>query len=206
MNFSRTTALSLCSAGLLALVAGGSVADEVTDQIDAGRKAYNSGELRQAVQELQFAVAGIQQRLNERYVKLLPSPLAGWKADEAESQGAGMAGILVGTAVTRRYYKEDTGENIEINLLADSPMLQAMIMMMSNPMLLQSEPGTKPYRHQGHSGLLKQDKPNDSWELSLIVANRILVQISGHALKDKEPLELYLKAMDLPAIEKAFSS
>lgn len=206
MNSSHMTALSLFTAGLLTLLAGASLADEVTEQIDAGRKAYDSGELRQAMQELQFAVAGIQQRLNERYVKLLPTPLAGWTAEEAESQGAGMTGMLVGTSVTRRYHKDSSGEGIEINLLADSPMLQAMMMMLSNPMLMQSDPGTKPYRHQGHSGFLKQDKASDTWELNLIVANRILVQISGHGLSDKEPLELYLKAMDLSAIEKAFST
>lgn len=180
-------------------------ADEVTEQIDLGVQAYEGGELRQAVQELQYAIAQIQEMLNDEYTKLMPEPLAGWTADEPEAQSAGMAVMGGGTQVSRQYRKEGTSESVRIQLMADSPFLQAMSMMLSNPMLMQSDPSTKLYRLGKYRGMIKHQKNSTRWEISLMVANRILVQVSGEGLESKAPAETYLKALDLQAVEKAFS-
>lgn len=190
---------------LVSGAAGTARADEITDQIETARKAYDAGELKRAAQELQFAVAAIEQRIGDRYLKLLPAPLEGWTADEAQSQGGGFAGMFVGTSVTRRYYKTGGSEQIEISLLADSPLMPAMAMMLSNPMLIQADPESKPYRHKGYSGLLKHDPAADRWELTLLMGGRILLQAAGQGLRDRTSLDAYLDAMDLAEVEKAFS-
>ena len=181
-------------------------ADEVIEQIDLGVQAYKGGELRQAVQELQYAVAQIQEVLNAQYTKLMPEPLAGWMADEPEAQSAGVAVMGGGTQVSRQYRKEDTRESVKIQLMADSPFLQAMSMMLSNPMMIQSDPSTKLYRLGKYRGMIKHQKGSKRWEISLMVANRILVQVFGDGLDSKVPAETYLEALDLKAVEKAFST
>ncbi len=180
-------------------------ADEVTEQIDLGVQAYKGGELRQAVQELQYAIAQIQEVLNDQYTKLMPEPLAEWTADEPEAQSAGMAVMGGGTQVSRQYRKEGTRESVKIQLMADSPFLQAMSMMLSNPMMMQSDPSMKLYRLGKYRGMIKHQKDSKRWEISLMVANRILVQVSGEGLESKAPAEAYLEALDLQAVEKAFS-
>ena len=157
-------------------------ADEVTDQLDTARKAYEAGELRSAVQALQFAVAKIQEEINASLTGLLPRPLEGWTADEPEAQSGGIAAMIAGTTLTRRYHRTD-GAEVEINIIADSPLLPMMTMMLSSPMLLQSDPNTKLYTYDGQRGLVEHEKDSRRWEIKLMVGNKILVQITATGVK-----------------------
>jgi len=181
-----------------------SYADEITDQIEMAKQAYEAGELRQAKDELQYAIAQIQELLDNQYVKLMPEPLPGWVGEPAQAQTAGMAMMGGGTQLSRAYRNDATGESVELSLVADSPFLQAMTMMLSNPMMLRSEPGTKLYRLGKHRGMIKNPPGSDRWEINLMLANRILVQVQGDGLKDQAPAEAYLKALDLDEVQKAF--
>ena len=157
------------------------------------------------MQDLQYAIGQIQERLNTGYTSLMPEPLPGWRAEAAESQSAGMAMMGGGTQVSRSYFKEGGQESVQIQIVAESPFLQVMAMMMSNPMMMQSDPSSKLYRLGSHRGIVKHAAGSDQWEISLLVANRILVQVQGQGLTSQEPVEGYLKALDLPAVERAFS-
>jgi hypothetical protein len=178
-------------------------ADEITDQIDAARKSYEEGELRSAVQGLQFAIAGIQEKVNLSLLELLPEPLEGWKADDPQATSSGMAAMITGTNLTRSYYAEQGGGSLEISITADSPFLNMMTMMLSNPMMLQTDPNTRIYTHLGRRGMIKQDTAG-RWEISLMGNNNVLVQVSGTGI-DKDTAEAYLKAVDIEAVEKAFA-
>ena len=178
-------------------------ADSVTEQIEAGLKAYESGEYKQAITELNFAIAEIQEKIDEQSKKLFPDPLPGWQADEAEAQSIPMMG-MGGSTLSRSYHKEESGETVEITLVADSPMIQMFAMMMTNPMLLQSDPSTKVFRHGGKRGLMKHEKGSREWEATLLLGSgRILVQVKGSGLQDDGPVKAYLDALDLKKVEKS---
>lgn len=194
----------IAALGLAAAFVAPASADEVTDQLNAARKAYESGELRSAVQTLQFAVASIQEKINLSLLELLPEPLEGWNADEPQAQSGGMAAMIAGTNLSRRYYRDD-GAEVDISITADSPLLSMMTMMLSNPMLMQTDPGTRVYTHGGQRGMIKHEKDSDVWEISLMVGGKIMIQVTGRGIKDQEDVEAYLEAIDLAAIEKTFS-
>ncbi len=178
-------------------------ADEITDQMDTARTEYESGELRKAVQTLQFAIASIQEKINLELLKLLPEPLQGWQADDPQAQSAGMAAMFTGTNLTRRYFRDD-GAEVEISIMADSPLMPMMTMMLSNPMMMQTNPDARIYNHKGQRGMIQHEKDSDQWEISLLVANKILIKVDGSGMKDQESAEGYLKAIDLDAVRKAF--
>ena len=194
----------IAALGLTAALAAPALADEVTDQLNTARKAYESGELRSAVQTLQFAVASIQEKINLSLLELLPEPLEGWNADEPQAQSGGMAAMIAGTNLSRRYYRDD-GAEVDISITADSPLLSMMTMMLSNPMLMQTDPGTRVYTHGGQRGMIKHEKDSDVWEISLMVGGKIMIQVTGRGIKDQQDAEAYLEAIDLAAIEKTFS-
>lgn len=189
----------------LALLATAPRADEVTDQIDTARKAYEAGELRSAMQALNFATAKMQERINDQILKLLPEPLAGWEAEPAQSQSGGIAAMVAGTMMSRTYRRPD-GAEVELHLMADSPMMAMMTMMMQMPMLMQASQDTRVYTNRGHQGMLQHDDGSNEWEISLMVGNRILVQSKGRGLEDKKPVEDYLNALDLNAVQKALTN
>jgi len=192
------------TATLLLAVSCVAVADEVTDQLDVAREAYEAGELRQSVDELNYAISQIQEQLSASYVKLLPEALAGWTAGEAVSQAGGLAMLGGGTSLSRSYSK-DGGGNVEIKMYANSPMAQGMSMMLSNPMLMQMDPSTKPYRYKGRRGMIKHDAGSSSFEISMMLKNNILLQVSGSGIADKAAVVDYVKAIDIKAVEEAFA-
>ncbi|MDZ7582039.1 MAG: hypothetical protein U5R30_16000 [Deltaproteobacteria bacterium] len=63
----------------------------------------------------------------------------GWKAEDAKSQSMGSAMFGGGVAAERSYVKGDSRVNVTI--ITDSPMMQAMMMMFSNPMMATSDGG-----------------------------------------------------------------
>ncbi|MEJ2387882.1 MAG: hypothetical protein P8Y27_11435 [Chromatiaceae bacterium] len=197
-------AILVAAIALLPATGSPAWADEVTDQLDGARKAYQSGELRTAIQALQFAVAKIQEKINASLSQLLPKPLPGWTADEPETQSGGIAAMIAGTTLSRRYHRND-GAEVDVSITADSPLLPMMTMMLSSPMLLQSDPNTKLYTYDGQRGLIEHDKDSDRWEIKLMVGNKILVQVAASAVKSADPAKAYLKAIDLEALQKAFS-
>lgn len=178
-------------------------ADDITDQMDTARAEYDSGKLRKAMQTLQFAVASIQEKVNLDLLKLLPEPLKGWRADEPQAQSAGMAAMIAGTNLTRRYFRDD-GAEVEISIMADSPLMPMMTMMLSNPMMMQTNPDARIYSHNGQRGMIQHEEGSGSWEISLLVADKILIKVDGSRLPDRQSVEAYLKAIDLDAAKKAF--
>lgn len=197
-------AILVAAIALLPATGSPAWADEVTDQLDGARNAYQSGELRTAIQALQFAVAKIQEKINASLSQLLPKPLPGWTADEPETQSGGIAAMIAGTTLSRRYHRND-GAEVDVSITADSPLLPMMTMMLSSPMLLQSDPNTKLYTYDGQRGLIEHEKDSDRWEIKLMVGNKILVQVAASAVKSADPAKAYLKAIDLEALQKAFS-
>ncbi len=201
MKISRLPLLAL--AGALC-AAPALQADEITDQIDLGKTNYEKGELRQAKQELEYAIAQIQELLDNEYTKLMPEPLAGWNAEPPQAQTASMAMMGGGTQISRSYRNDATGESVELQIMADSPFLQAMSMMLSNPMMMRSDPDMKMYKLGRDRGMIKHAAGSSEWEISLLVANRILVQANGRGLKDETAVEAYLQALNMQEVEKAF--
>lgn len=186
----------------VALATGAAQADEITDQLDAARGAYESGDLRGAVDTLNFAVAAIQEQITQGLLKLLPEPIAGWQADPAESESGGLASMITGTNLSRRYFRDDGGE-VTLRLMANSPMLPMLTMFLSSPFMMQADPTTKPYSVKGQRGMIKQET-NGSVEATLMVGNTILVQAEGSPTAGKEAVQAYLEALDLGAIARAF--
>ena len=187
----------LCATGLAR-------ADEVTDQMDAARKAYETGELRTAIETLNFAVAKIQERMTANLVKLLPEPLDGWTADEPESQSGGMAAMITGTTLTRRYARED-GAEITLSLMADSPLMPMLTMAMSMPFVMQSNQDMKTYSFKGYRGMMEHAANSEDYEITLMVGNRLVIQGKGSRLADSKPIEDYLERLDLEAIQTALT-
>ncbi len=191
----------------LAIALGGTpplLADDIRDQLDAARAAYERGELQTSVQGLQFVIAAIQEKVNQSLLKLLPEPLPGWTAEDAQATAGGMASMIVGTSLSRHYQRED-GASLDISLMANSPLLPMMTFMMSNPLMLQSDPDSRLYTYAGHQGIIQQKHDPSGWEISLMGAGNLLIRVSGTGIQ-KTDAEAYLKALDLMAVKKAFNN
>jgi hypothetical protein len=177
--------------------------DPITEQIDAGLRAYREGESRVAIQALQFAVAQIEEQLRAKQLTLLPEPLPGWTADTATSDSGGLAAMIAGTSLTRVYRNEETDSEITLTVTADSPLLSMMSMMMTTPMLMQASPASSAYTYSGFRGVTEKDQAGNTTKVTLMVGTRILVQLDARGEVDQQTMEAYLEALNLTGLEKA---
>jgi len=183
----------------------GARADEISDTIERAKTLYQEGKYSEASSELQFVVGQIQNLQAEQLKKLLPDPLAGWTAEEATASTAPMGFFGGGVTANKTYNKEDTGESIEIQIITQSPLLQTVMMFLTNPMMLAAEPNAKLVRVKGEKAVEKFSAQDKEGELSLILEGKTLITVTGSEISDKNILYKYMEKMDFGAIKKTIA-
>jgi len=191
----------------LALVVS-ACADEVLEEIDYAREAYEDGSYSEAIEGFDFVIAQIRSLQVDELRKALPEPLSGWTMEEQESDamGYGFFGLGSGLGVTRRYYEEDSGANIEITVAAQSIMLQQITMFLKNPAMAAAQPNTKLEKKRikgiaGRTTIVEEFSSEDeSGKLSLTPDDKTLVTIEGWDISDKEILYEYLDGIDFELV------
>lgn len=174
------------------LITNAGWADDVTDSINEALKYYKEGAYTDAVGSLNYASQLIQQKKGEKLESMLPKPLEGWTAQEATSQAVAAAMMGGGLSAEQSYSKENS--SVDIKIITDSPIMQGMMMMFSNPMLAASD-GGKLQKIGRQKAIVKYDAQNKSGDINVVVANRFLVTIEGSDVSEAD-LKAYAKAVD----------
>src|SRR5437588_752385 len=121
----------IAAAAILFAAAPALAADEVIEAIDQARKAYQGGDLAAAKQSLDLASQLIGQKNADAFGKLLPGPLAGWKAEEVQTTSIGNVGFGASTAT--RSYTNAKGDSVEVQITGDSAVVMQFATVLSNP-------------------------------------------------------------------------
>ncbi len=192
--FGRAVALSVC----LGLLSCGSVfADEVTESITQGLEQYNKGSYAEAMTSLNFAAQKIGQIKADGLKVLVPKPLSGWTADEVVSQAAGTAMFGGGLSAEGHYRKGDKAD-ITVKIITDSPLLQSMMMLISNPMFATSS-GGKLQKIKNQTAVVKYEAQGKRGDINVVVAGKVLVTVEGNEVSQDE-LMAYANAVDYEKI------
>lgn len=177
---------------LLMAIASYAFADDITDSINEALDAYNEGEYTAAVESLNYASQLINQKKGNKLSTVLPEPIKGWTAKSSTSQAGGAAMLGGGITAQRKYIKGNN--NISIEIVADSPILQSMMMMFSNPMYATSD-GGKLEKINRQKAIVKFDPDTKRGDINIIVAKRFLVTVKGNKTTIAD-LKAYAKAID----------
>jgi hypothetical protein len=188
----------LLIAALVSTMLANALADEIEDQIKLGLESYSSKEYKMAIEDLNYAVAQIQEKLNAQNALLLPEPMEGWKADKVSNAGGAMAMMGSGTQLSRTYRRG--GESIKIAIMS-GPIIASGLAMINNPMLLGNNPDTSPYRYKRIKGMKKVS--GNKTEITLSLAGQVMVQLTAQGLKDEAAIKSYLDEMDFEKIKGA---
>jgi hypothetical protein len=185
--------MTVAAAFLFMTVVSSSVlADDVTDSINEALKQYNNGELADAVQSLDYSAQLIRQKKGGQLEAFLPKPISGWEAEDAKSEAMGSAMFGGGITAERSYVKGDSRVNVKI--ITDSPMMQGMMMMFSNPMMATSD-GGKLEKISGEKAIVKYSGDNKDGNINMVVAGRFLVTVEGNDVA-REDLIAYAEGID----------
>jgi hypothetical protein len=162
-------ALLLALAGMLA---GPARADDILGALDQARKAYQAGDLTNAKQSADLASQLIGQKNAESFVALLPKPLSGWTADDAQVTAIGSTAF--GVSQARRNYTSANGDNVEVQITGDSAMIAQIAPIMANPQIA------------GAMGKIvrvgnQRAIQNPQGDVHVIVGNKFLIVVTGSA-------------------------
>ncbi len=167
--------------------------DPIIQTIEKAMEEYKKQDFTNAASSLDYASQLIRQKKGEALGKLLPAPLDGWTAEESKSQVTAASLFGGGLTAERTYRKE--GASVKISIITDSPLLQSMIMMFSNPMFASSVGQFELIN--GYKGIVKHQE--GSGDVNIVINNRFLVTLSGRKVT-REELMAYAKTIDLKAI------
>lgn len=173
------------------------LADDVTDSINEALKQYGNGEFANAVQSLDYASQLIRQKKGGQLEAFLPEPPPGWQAEAAKSQAMGSAIFGGGVTAERTYRKGDS--RVEVKIITDSPMMQGLLMMFSNPMMATAD-GGKLEKVNGEKAIVKYRTDSKDGDINIVIANRFLVTVEGNEVA-REDLTAFAQGIDFKKLD-----
>lgn len=180
---------------VLALVSSVSFGDDITDAVEEGLSGYKSGDLTKAAAQLDYASTLIRQKKAEKITAVFPDATTGWKAEEVSSEAS--AAMLGGGITAERYYSKGEEVGLEIEMVMDSPALQSMLAMFSNPAMI-AMGGGKVIKIQGNTAKVEED--GDEIELMFVVNNNAMITLTGSGASLKE-VKAYAELLHLDKLK-----
>jgi hypothetical protein len=163
------------------------------EAIDAAKKAVEADKLGAAIAALQAAIKDLQKKQRAQVLAALPKP-DGWQIEDqqpdeqADNLAAGMFGG--GFTVTRRYRNGDKSMNVEVT--ANSPLMQMFAMMFANPALIEAD-GGEIVKYGAHKAMLKKSGDNGQ-ELSILMHDAHLIKVNSDGIKADDLLKVFDQA------------
>jgi hypothetical protein len=174
-------------AALPLLLPVAALADDVSDALAEATRADQAGQVAAARTAMEEALQLLAQRTADGLGSALPNALPGWQGEKVETQSAGLA-FMGGGSQASRSYQNGTGQNVQIQVTADSPVLAQLGMIMANSAMAGA------MGKLIHVGSQRAIQTNNN-EIQMLVNNRILVVINGSA--SNEDKLAYAQAIDL---------
>ncbi len=190
LHIHRTSVVA--GAALLLTLSAAAGADEIEDTIKTALESYQAGDVAAAKGEIEYVSQLLSQMQSASLGNILPAPFDGWTQEaKGNEAAAGMAMFGGGMSAGADYVKG--GDNVEIQLMADSPMIAAMMAVFSNPAMAGAT-GGQLKRVGGQKVIQTADG-----ELQAIIHNRFMINVTGSASSaDKEA---YFEAIDFDALQ-----
>lgn len=164
------------------------------EAVEQAKKAVDAQEYGAAVSALQAAIRAVQKVQRTAILAALPKP-EGFaikddevKDDEANPFGAGMAAL--GLNVNRHYSKD--GKRIDVEVTANSPMVQMLSMMFANPAIVKAD-GGELVEYGQHKAILKPSG-DDGQELTILMHGKHIVKVTTQGLTADELLAVFDQA------------
>jgi len=179
-------------------ISGAVFADEITDSIEEAAEYYKESNYVEAANSLDYASQLIRQKRSGKLEALLPEPLAGWSAEDVKSQAAG-PGYLGGMISAKRKYKKDKS-SVTIEIITDSPALQSMVMLFSNPAYASAD-GGKLTKIKRQKAIIKYHPSKNNGEINIVVAKQYLVSVKGRNISQNDLVD-YASAIDYKMLKK----
>lgn len=192
----KRVAVIICLAMLALPLAAPAVnaADEIEDQIKLGLKLYQDGKYNEAASELEFALAQLRQKKADSLSDIFPKAPQGWTAEEPQSESAARSMLGGGISASQTYRQKNGKGRAKIEVMTDSPLIQSLGMILSNPMFMQGGRQVRLVRIHGQKGMLKR-QGKKGFQLQMLINGKVLMKVEAGRMDaaDKMVMDLARK-------------
>ena len=133
----------------------------------------------------------IGQQNADSFGKLLPQPLAGWKAEDVQTTSVGAVGF--GASTASRHYTNAKGDSVEVQITGDSAMVSQIATFLNNPAMAGA---MGKLVRVGNQRAIQDGDGN----VKMIVANKFLISVEGSA--DGASKLAYTQAIDFAKLSR----
>jgi hypothetical protein len=197
----RRLAILTAAVLAMALLAGSASADDVTDAMAAAGAAYGGGDLKETSTKLQTALVAVNQLMIDQLIAALPAAPAGWSEEEPEGIDATAMGVgFFASMIVEKSYTTPDGTTIDLTVAANSPMLAALRMYLSNPMMAQmaGQSGVEQTEACGYDALRQYG--DGTFETNVLAGNGTLITYTGQQASDEAHINTLVAATDCATI------
>lgn len=160
---------------ITALCSLGVQAQQVDQALNEARGHYQRGDLEEARFALQQAMNELDQAIGQEILAMLPQRMGTLSVLEQDEVIGSAAILMVGLHVSRSWGGNDN-QQIDLQLIADSPLLTGINAILALPMI-GSDPNQKRVRISGYRGLLQREQGSDGnvrWDLQVPIGSSLL--------------------------------
>jgi len=169
-------------------------ADDVTDQIDQALAAYQKHDLAVAVAALEAVANLLRQTQADALKAVLPAAPSGWTADPVDTSAVAAAMLGGVTTISRTYHNGD--QQVEVQIVANSPMLQGMAALINSPLAAAASMKTVVI-----GGRPMSYAANDNSFMTMITGKSI-VKVAGNKTTSDPTPRSFIAAVDFAMLEK----
>ncbi len=192
--------MMMIAAGFLIITPMKAQADDVLESIEQAVTLYKQGDFSGAAGNLDYAAQLIRQQKGAQMEQFLPEARPGWIGGDIQTATMGAMMLGGGVSAERTYEKEGEDGRITVSIVTDSPVLQSMLMMFTNPAVAASS-GAKMETIAGQRAVVNYTVSERGGEINMVVANRILVTVKGHDVEKNELVD-YVGAINFRGLSK----
>lgn len=182
--------------------------------IDRARQLWRDGKLLQILDELDAAHTSVTRQLGQAYAPSLPPPPPGWSVDppnpqRAEAMGGGVAAVRdyrqaadAAPAASPPGQPAQNQGQMNARVIVDSGAVQAMQPLFGQQMP-QGVPATvRKIRINDQDAVVAFDPQRRAGEVSIIVGNRLLLQVEGQNVASAEPMLAVMRQWNIADLRR----
>jgi len=183
---------------------------EAIDSLTTARTFVEKGNYSKAIEEIDYAMAKINELTATSLIKFIPDPPAGYTLDSKQSQGLGAGASIAGNAGANAAYSNSSGAHINLNI-AIGGMTGKMAGLAAFGQMFAglaaqtgSEAQSKKIRIQGYTGTQIYERQGMSGTVTFQIGEKTSVTIEGDNIESADILKELAKKIDFSGLEENY--
>ena len=185
------------------------IQSEAVDSLSTAQKFVTDGNYKKAIDEINYALAKINELTATELLKYIPDAPAGYTLISKQSQGVGAAASLAGSAGASAEYSHTDGGTINLNIAIGgvTGKMASIAALGSIFAGLSQETGagqSRQIRVQGYTGTEMYNANTQSGTLSFQIGDKTSVAFEGNSIPTADVLKNLAKTFDFAGLEKNY--